>query len=218
MRVLTVTALASTVLLTGVAGHADAAKRPKPKPIPPVCNLVTDPKGDTYITRDQDIIGVYGPQEDALDITSADIASDAKNITAVIRVVKLAKTIATGAGQGYELEFTSPGAAGPLYLAASILNGTETYSVGKRDATTNTSTSLGKDATGVFDLAKSEVRITAPISDFASEGQGAKPGARLSPTLVTASRNLVAVNVFADNASGTGTYIAGNPSCVKVGA
>ena len=206
--------LALAVLVPpALAGAALAA--PKPAPAKPVCNLVVDDKGDTFLLRNQEVPGVYGPQEDALDIVSADLASDAKRITAVIRVAKLAREIATGRGTGYELQFLGDG-DNTLYLSASIFEGDETFSVGFRDPAANTATSLGT-ASGTFDLAKSEVRITAPVSAFAGQGSGVKPGKVLTLGTVTASRNLVAVNVFADVNTGGATYKTGTPSCVVPG-
>ncbi len=215
MQVRPVIALvAATTLMTGI-GVSAAAPKPKPKPIKPVCNLVVDEANDTFLLRTQD--GVQpGPQEDALDLVSADIASDAKKFTAVIRVKKLSKEIATGRGQSYELQFLTNGTENKLYLSATILAGTESFNVGFRDATANTATPLG-DATGVFDLAKNEIRITAPVSTFSGQGDGAKPGTLLTIGTLTASRNLVAVNVFADVNDAGATYKAGNPSCVKPG-
>ena len=203
---------ASAALVTGAAAASAAPK--KPAPVKPVCNLVVDDPNDTFLLRSQDGV-VAGPQEDALDIVSADLASDAKRITAVIRVKKLATTIATGVGQGYELQFLNDG-ENTLYLSATITNGAQAFSVGFRDPTANTATSLG-DASGVFDLAKNEVRISAPVSAFSAQGTGVKPGKLLSIGTITASRNLVAVNVFADVSEGGTTYKAGAPSCVTPG-
>lgn len=203
--------LAASVVLGGAATAA-----PKAKPVKPVCNIVTDPKGDTFLLRTQDGAGAYGPQEDALDIVSADLASNAKKITAVIRVAKLAESIATGRGQSYEMQFLTNGTENKLYLSATILNGAKTFGVGFRDATSNLSSSLG-EASGVFDLAKSEIRITAPVSTFSGQGDGVKPGTVLTVGDLTASRNIVVANVFADVATDGGSYRAGNPSCVTPG-
>lgn len=205
---------ASAVLVTGAAAASAAPKKPKPAPVKPVCNLVVDDPNDTFLLRSQEGVAT-GPQEDALDIVSADLASDAKRITAVIRVKKLATTIATGVGQGYELQFLNDG-ENTLYLGATITNGAQTFSVGFRDPTANRATSLG-EASGVFDLAKNEVRISAPVSAFSAQGTGVKPGKLLSIGTITASRNLVAVNVFADVNEGGTTYKAGAPSCVTPG-
>jgi hypothetical protein len=203
---------ASAALVTGAAAASAAPK--KPAPVKPVCNLVVDEPNDTFLLRTQEGVAA-GPQEDALDVVSADLASDAKRVTAVIRVKKLATTIATGVGQGYELQFLNDG-DNTLYLSATITNGSQAFTVGFRDPTANTATSLG-DASGVFDLAKNEVRISAPVSVFSAQGTGVKPGKLLSIGTITASRNLVAVDVFADVNEGGATYKAGAPSCVTPG-
>src|SRR5262245_27463636 len=82
--------IASITILTLAVGAPTAlgATKPKPKPKPkPVCNLVTDPAGDASL-----LAGASGQGYDAsLDIISADVASDGKTITAVVRVKTLAK-------------------------------------------------------------------------------------------------------------------------------
>lgn len=206
-------ALAGSVGLTVLAGGAYAAPKP-------VCNLITDDKNDTFLLRSQDTAGAYGPQEDALDMVSGDLASNAKTITGVIRVVKLSTSAATSpVGLSFRLQFALPGQVDSnLYMAANRVGGTESFAVGVRDITTNTSTKLA-DATGVFDVDKSEIRISAPLAAFADAG-GIKPGAKLSLADLdqTSSRPSGAgPSVFADVAVGAKTYVAGAPSCVVVG-
>src|SRR5687768_14584060 len=101
--------MAATV---GVAGAAPA----KPKP---VCNLVQDAKDDTFAARYQETAGAYGPQESSLDIVSADLASDAKTLTGVLRVQSLAAAPATSpGGASYDINFTTPSIEAPLYVRA----------------------------------------------------------------------------------------------------
>lgn len=209
--ILRTTVAAGVGLSLVLAGAATAA----PAKQAPVCNMLEDPTNDTFVIRQQDTAGQYGPQEDALDVVSADIGTNATTLTGAIRVRKLAKTIATGAGQSYELQFRIPASENVVYVSATIRNGAETFGVGFRDATTNTATSLGT-ATGVFDLAKNEVRISAPIAAFTGAG-GIKKGSLISDLFLTSSRNVVAANVFADVAEGAKSYKAGAPTCVPVG-
>lgn len=214
MRISLRPALAVTVLVVasfGVATSNAAAK--------PVCNLVEDAKGDTFLVRSQDTAGAYGPDEPAVDIVSADLASDKTNITAVIRVAKLAKTSGTApTGLTFRLQFASASEQDEnMYLSASTTGSTDTFVAGTRAITANLSTKIA-DATGVFDLAKSEVRITVPLKVFAA--QGLKPGAVLSLTGLdqTASRLLPnGGGVFADVARSEKSYTAGTPSCVVPG-
>lgn len=203
----------SLVLSLAAAGGALAAPDP-------VCNLITDEEGDTFLLRTQDTVGLYGPDESSLDITGGDLASDAKTITGVIRVAELSTTAGTSpVGLSFRLQFALPGQTeSNLYMTANVVGGTESFAVGVRDIATNTSTKLA-DATGVFDLDNSEVRISAPLDAFKDAG-GIKSGARLTLADLdqTSSRPSGAgPSVFADVAISDKTYIAGTPSCVAVG-
>ena len=73
-----------------VAGPAEAAVEPEPQPEPepapkpkPSCLTISDPKGDTFAIRAQDGQGANGPQEDALDIVSGDLASDGNQLNRI---------------------------------------------------------------------------------------------------------------------------------------
>jgi hypothetical protein len=94
----------------------------------PVCNLVVDDKGDGA--------GVLA-DSDGLDILSADIASDSKKITAVIRLAgPPTKTLTTAAPEGgaYYFVFNAPGATNAVYLTWSNgLAGSE-FAMGDVDA------------------------------------------------------------------------------------
>lgn len=209
------TVLAGSVGLTLVAaGGAVAAPKPS-------CNLITDEANDTFLIRLQDGLGAYGPQEDALDILSGDLASNGKTITGVLRVKKLATSAATSpVGLSFRLQFALPGQTEEnLFMTANRVGGTESFAVGVRNATLNTSTRLG-DATGVFDVAKSEIRISAPIAAFKDVSGGIKPGTKLSLADLdqTSSRPSGAgPSVFADVAVSGKSYVAGSRSCVAVG-
>jgi hypothetical protein len=182
------------------AGAAVAAPTPKP-----VCNLVQDAAGD-----------VSAPPSDNLDIISADVATTSKRLTAVIRVKKLASSDGTSpTGVGYTMRFNVPGNAATYYLLASVEPdpiGTTTFEYGTVE-TGNQLTPIG-DAYGVFDLAKSEVRITSPV-DFKTVAL--KPGTIIKSLSVAAQRRYVVLLSGADTATSTKAYVAGSPSCVKVG-
>lgn len=187
---------------------------------PKKCNLVKDNTGDTFALRSQDGVGQYGPQEDSLDIKSIDIATNAKYVTAVMRVVKLSAIPQTSPyGTSYEIDWLVPGSDNPLYLAAarSVDEG-DTFVAGWRDATSNLGTKLA-DAKGVFDTAKNEIRITAPVGTFSGQGKGMKPGVKITfgDLDQTASRNGVAVSIFADVVTSGVVYTTGAPSCVTPG-
>ena len=198
--------LASMLAVGVVATQSSAAAK---------CFLIEDPKGDTFLVRNQEVPGVYGPQEDAMDLVSMDIATDAKNIAVAMRVVKLSKTASTSPyGQAYEFQFQIPGTENTLYLSGRTVNGADTFGVGYRDTTANLSASLGT-ATGKFDADRNTIFVSAPLSVFAGQG-GIKPGTKITPTNITGSRNLVAVNVFADVVVPEGkTYTAGTATCIN---
>lgn len=196
------------------AGGAVAA------PAKPVCNLVEDAEDDTFLVRFQDTAGAYGPQEDSLDIVSADIATDAKTLTGVVRVKDLAAAAATSpGGASYDINFTTPAIASPAYIRASVpSSGDPTAEAGTREAAVVTSiaTPLG-EGTVVVDEAKNEVRFSFPLAHFTPAG-GLKAGAKLSFGDVTTGRALSSSRaVFADAATSEKTYTVGARSCVVPG-
>jgi hypothetical protein len=217
LRSLTAVALGASVILAGAAVAAPKAQ--------PVCNLVEDAKDDTFALRYQETIhdlggpGLYGPAEPALDIVSADVATDAKTITAVLRLNKLAKTASSApGGLSYRVQFSAPGESDEnMYLSASTTGTADTFAAGTRAITANLSTKL-TDATGIFDVTKNEIRISVPLATFAAQGVKAgvplsfagldQTSARLTPT---------GTSSFADVALSDKTYKVGAPSCVAVG-
>ena len=168
----------------------------------PACNLITDPAGD-----------VTAVPSDNLDILSGDIASNAKSLTAVIRVAKLATSDSTApTGMAYNLRFQVDGDAATYYLLSSNTPTTgQVFEYGT--VATNVLTKVG-DATGVIDMAKNEIRITAPL-DFG----GLKSGAKIGALQAFSQRRFVALLAGADSTviDDTKTYKAGAPSCVTVG-
>jgi hypothetical protein len=222
------TALLGSVLALGVTVAGPAAFAAAPKP---VCKLVNDAKGDTA-----------SPAPDAaldsqLDIVSADVATDRRNLTVVLRLAALTQSDA-GNPQGriYEFDFTA--AEKNFILMGSLLPGGNDFGVYTSDQRLAEGESGGRAATGigtafgVVDTAKKEVRITASLDVFA-------PYARLSPNttiynlaaftyrangLAARPPGQVPVNVTGsfglgvDEAWGRRTYYrAGAPSCVRVG-
>lgn len=207
----------------GIGGAVAAPAKPKP-----VCNLISDAKDDTFALRSQDSEGVYGPQEDALDIVSGDIASNGKVLTAVLRVKKMALSAGSSPnGLSFRVQFTHGGLDEDtnLFLSGRASGTNQVFTAGSRAITANISTKLA-DVKGVFDLAKSEVRITAPLDVFTSLGGGIKTGTKLQLAELdqTASR-FVGVNpatgadtaTFADVTTSVSSYTVGAPSCVVPG-
>lgn len=221
------TLLAASLLVTGVGAAAATAA---PKAAKPVCNLVADPAGDANVS------GVPGGAGD--DIVSADIATDAKTLTGVVRLSALAANDPEWLnGRAYFAEFTAPGSPDILFVQARAYPTGVIWSYGYSgvDPTSgvNTSYTLGA-ATGVIDVAKKEVRISAPLKGFV-DGAKAKmaPGAKLTgvgarvyrqggqglvPSQEVAGTRvpLSGLNVLLDDAAG-GSYVMGTKSCVVVG-
>lgn len=209
-----VVCLAVAASLVG-AGVANAAvKRPKPKP---VCNLIADDKADASF------LGA-APNDPNLDIVSGDIASNAKTITAVLRLASFAETDPQAPlGRGYYLEFNAPGLDTPIYFNFQITPDLKRFAWGTQEvlATGNGSYVKKGDATGVLDAAKGEIRISVPVADVNAVGK-VKPGAKLtnlaaSSTMVLGTSVTGGLVSTVDDAAGTKPYIAGAPSCVTPG-
>ena len=230
------TRLALVPLIALVAVTAPAASAAgKAKPL---CHIITDPAGDTFAFRTQDApptgSGVYGPQDDSLDITSADLASNGKVVTAVVRIKKLSRSIATSPlGLTAGIEFTIGDGGVTVRLQAALPTGQpDRFEVAAiaPGALPNTPATYVGSATGAVDLAKNEVRITAPASLLAPFGP-VKPGALLAPSdaqsatvargfppiTSTPGQPMTTRGTFADVAIGGTAIKVGAKSCVVPG-
>lgn len=210
----------TSIAVAGLAGSSHAA---------PACNLIEDAKNDTFALRNQDTVKAYGPQEDSLDIITGDIAASKTELTATLRVVKMAKTAATAPnGLSFRIQFLTPGTPDDtnLWIDARIDGtGATVFGAGSRAITANLSTKLA-EAKGVFDFEKSEVRITAPLDVWSTVAGKIKTGDKITLGGLdqTASR-FGAVNpatgagtaVFADVTTSDKTIAVGAPSCLEVG-
>lgn len=203
-------------------------------PTKPACRLVTDPAGDGSLH------GQVPPGTPAyptsLDIRSADVATDDRSLTAVIRVERL-QSLEPGSPVGIGFEFnltvdkqrfslvaTRDPASDPLFT----LSGRTEY-VGDENSGAASYGMLGV-IDGVFDEDASEIRMTAPLKLFS-------PAARISARDVVGDLRLWSMYTTggyssdtedrrpffgglahsADRAESKATYAAGSPSCVKVG-
>ncbi len=214
-----------------IAPMAEAAPKPKAKPS---CMTITDPKGDTFAIRSQDQRSVYGPQEDALDVVSGDLASDGKVVTAVVRIAKLSRAInlsPTGFTAGMDFRIGTSDFV--VRLQANLIrNAPDRFEVAARsfEALPNTPSTFVGTVTGVVDEKKGEVRIHAPAAMLAPYGP-IKPGVKLTPNeaeSATVARGVPAVTSspgapmtnrgpFADIAAGGRFVLVGAPSCVVPG-
>jgi hypothetical protein len=190
----------------------------------PACDLVSDPSGDVMPSPPGVDSGDY-------DVRSADIATDAKRLTAVIRLTSLApEDPASAVARDYEFDFVANGHG--FGLLANLVTGGASFNAVVFDRTTpggRTGTDLGQ-VTGVIDTARHEIRMTAPLRLFA-------PYASFKQTYVdqlevTSARaaghggTSVADKVFVgsqsvayvvDDASSNARYSPGGRSCVRVG-
>lgn len=208
IRLRPVLALALCAGLVGGLGLTSASAAPKP-----VCNLVTDPKGDAG--------GPTGANNDAaMDIVSADIATNAKKVTAVIRVQKLAAT-STNYPQGlsWRLNF-SVGDAKYFISAISDRDGVVGQS-GYTDPTSGQGTIAGA-AIATLDEKKNEVRITSSSTAFAGQ-INLKVGTVISElgAVTGAIAQVPGVGNLRyptlDTTTGGEDYKGGTASCVVVG-
>lgn len=192
----TALALAATTVALGLTGVSHAG---------PSCQILKDPEGDVT------------PAASSLDITSADLSSDAKVVTAVIRVQKLAASDGTApTGMRWRVQFNVPGRALPYYLGAikgDALDG-DAFEFGEIDGSIQSA--LG-EAKGSFELANNEIRIHAPIGLDGTKKLS--PGTKVDGIRAFAQRAFVVLLSGADStaADATGTYVAGSRSCVKPG-
>jgi hypothetical protein len=223
-------------LLALAAPAATAAPKAAPKPVKaaPTCNTIIDPAGDTFAARSQDQQGAYGPQDDSLDILSADLASDGKVVTAAVRIKTLSRAISTSpTGLTVGLGFLIGTGDTVVRLQAVLPSGQEDrFEVAAiaPDALPNQPATFVGTVTGVVDLPKNEIRITAPAAMLAPYGTLA-PGTKLFPNeaeSATASRAVPPITStpgqpmttrgpFADIAAGGKAVKVGELSCVVPG-
>jgi len=203
-------ALTGSLLGAGVAG---AATKPKPKPKPkPVCNLVTDDAGDASILGPD-------PSDDTFDILGADIASNAKTFTAVMRIKNLSASSPTSVtGRNYYLQITLPSFANPIYFSYEMDATGGVYKWGDLEPGQGgvaSYTSKG-DGTGTINTAKNEIHISVPVADIAALGK-VTPGTKISAIHVNTTAVLGVLVTDVDSADNTKAYIAGALSCVTPG-
>lgn len=209
VRLAVAAGLAGVMAFAGVSQGASKA-----------CNLLVDDKGDANGFVNQ---GVMPNSIDSLDIISGDIATNAKALTAVMRVTKLSKTDSSSPlGLAYYFNFT----VGDVTLFATALTtpSGDRFGAGYIGATR---TSLAGEVTGAFDEGKNEVRIHVPLSVFAPQVV-IKPGSKfldlnaLGQRFVgayapAAQHRSAGATPTADVAESTKTYTASARSCVAVG-
>ena len=231
MKIRSAAAIALAVA-TVAAPAADAAPKKKaPKKPPPVCNLVVDPTGDTFLVRAAD--GTANePKENGLDIVSADIASDAKNVAVAIRVKALGAAVQSSPqGVGFSFDFLLPSSEMQGSLRAVFIQGQPAYyeATVKDPSVPNSPSTFLALAKGATDAKKNEIRIWAPVSVFSSLGtmkngtvitpadDAATSGRAVPPSPGMAGQPVATRFVFADVAGDGKAYKVGTSSCVPIG-
>lgn len=202
--VLTV-ALGAGLVISGTAGAA--VKKP-------VCNQVQDPAGDATA-------GLLAPgNEPSWDIVSGDVGSDKKTVTTVIRVAKLSKSTSVAPyGSQWRFDFQVNGVK--LYTQATSTPFGDGFIVGYTDSTSHSFSNSG--ATGVFDTAKNEVRVSFPLGAVAAQASIKPTGTHLSSLAASAgdyvntAGSSPSASIQADDATGAKDYVSGNSTCVIVG-
>lgn len=196
--------VACAALVAATGGVASAAVKPAP-----VCNLVQDEVGDTA--------SAPFPASNAIDIKSADIASDGATLTAVLRVAKYtANETETVYGKRYIVAFEGAGLK-PMYLTALDYPAGISYNFGEvTESATGPSYSSTGTAKGAIDAATGEIKISVTAADLAaaSFGKLQKGGSIKGINAVTFRR--VGNQLFdGDDAATSKKYTVGAASCVK---
>jgi hypothetical protein len=234
----------SLILAVAASGVAGAAGRSKSKPRP-VCNLVNDPTTDAPFDPSLGIAKSAAKQDPDADIVSADLASNAKYVTAVIRVRSLAFPDATWPeAHFYLVQWNVPGHSNPVYLGATIDPNPASAAYGPQfvfgdlatvNAVAVTSTYYNISSAkvkGTVDTAKNTITLSVPIAQLSGYGSF-KPGTPFS-AITAGSQQLANAPVFPTNVPDVGgspsqgfqsdvdnaskDYTAGTPSCVTPGA
>lgn len=200
----------ATCLAVVVAANPAGAKTAKR-----VCSIVTD------VTNDTDL-----PYDANVDVVSADVATNATQLTAVVRVAgSTTEWIdpAAPGGRRLRLEVLGAGSATPIALAYVVepQSAYAVYEVWSKEATdfVTWNEPVPFHATG------STVTMTIPLSVLKKLGRFT-PGARLSAVRATTWR-IVEVDdpdgtttvtyPYVSDTTAKASYVAGTPSCVKVG-
>lgn len=234
--------IAGLAVAVAVSGEAGAAVHAKPKPKPkPVCNIITDPTGDAPVDLTLGLAPSKMPNDPNGDILSADLASDGKFVTGVIRVKTLATPdTAFPEAHFYMLSWTVPGHDSPVYLGATVDPNPASAAYGPQYVFGDGATfhgalnyyNIGTAVKGTVDTAKKTITLSVPISAIKSYGKYT-PGTRFSgvnassqallngpvlPTNVAPVGGSIAWGWQEDTAAAAKDYIAGTPSCVKPGS
>ena len=206
--------LVAAVCLTGLATPGVAGQKR-------ACMLVRDVAGDA---TDQPGLAVPGINQPDLDIVSADVASDPRAVTTVVRVQDLGTALdAAGRRTQYRFSFHLGAYGDVVTYAYRGVDGEKFHVTVPTEGEGTTKTLL--PATGVFDVARSEVRVTIPLQQASGNRKIRRP-TYISELAAATFRGVgpvagvagsIGVSTGVDTASSTSRYVVGSPSCVQVG-
>jgi hypothetical protein len=207
------------IVLLMAAVAAAVLTTPSLAATPRSCTLLTDAAGDA---QDQPYTTPPSPNQPELDIVSGDVASDQRSVTTVIRVAHLG-TAMDSPGQDNQFRFTfwvgSDSRAVTTYASRSVDAEDFFFAVAPEGSSTYQPLSR---ATGVFDVANNQVRVTVPLAE-AAHGRIIRRDTRLTHLGASTWRGYGLESAYTsiatglDTASSGKTYLVGSPSCVAVG-
>jgi hypothetical protein len=213
-------ALASTCAQMAVHS-ASATTRPS-------CHIVTDRAGDATNAPGTGRSGL--PNQADVDVTSADVASNSRYVTTVVRVAHLGASLAAAPRTTAYWVFFHIGKT-DYYTAATRYPDAETFTLNGGSAAEGNSqvptplTTYYSAVTGAFDVANDQVRVNVPMSVLLKDGpvtQGRFISGIAAETFVDAGLNAAvgaAVGGQTDISDTTdGRYRIGSPSCLMPGA
>lgn len=211
--------LVTTAVVAGLSGTTAYAAPAKAKP-KPSCNLVKDATGD--VSNKYQGVDAF-PADAGLDLVGADVVSDTKNITAVIRLAAEPGS-ATAYAKRYIAQVNVAGLANPLILAAAITPTGTAYSFGHYGPGTAGTPSFNYNATPAVGKVEGKlITISTSLANIASDTNlgVVKKNAKISGFSLTANRRVPAFTqvtgqvIVADDALGKTPYYAGGLSCIK---
>lgn len=179
-----------------------------------VCHLLTDRKADAtqlYVAPEG-----LAPNDPALDIRSADIAGNGRQVTTVLRVTAFARNGTTSPyGYAWYVYFTVDGQE--FFTRASAGPAGDVFSVGYVGAEGVRTALAEPDAKGTFVADRGEIRVSFAAAQLA-ELKPYRKGTRVAGLRALANRSAGPVVLQADEATGGRAYYDSTPSCVKPGS
>lgn len=207
-------------LLVAVAAAVAFALAPSASGAARVCHLVVDAKDDQRIQGNHAPDGVYESPD--LEILGGDVASNKRYVTAVLRLASL-RDVDTNVPTGRR--YTAAFNVGKTRYSMYGVYGADGQNAGAWNDTKGVGVG---GASVVWDFARGEVRLTAPVRYF-----GLSNGMKLTSLVLTSQHffgsggrsfggpvggyyGATGVHSTVDSAAARRDYVAGTPSCVSV--